>query len=101
VPAILYLDYPKKDGTTLREHYIQLKQWEWIEAKTPEIPFGGEHLWGWFWDIVGGKGEEGFWSCLQAWSEMTGIKPSMWEVDVLQRLHGEYQKEVGKRMREK
>jgi hypothetical protein len=32
---------------------------------------------------------------------MTGIRPSMWEVDVLQKLHGEYQKEIGSKMREK
>ena len=100
-PAI-DLDYPRKDGTTLRQHYTQLQQWDWIDAKTPEIPPGGEYLWGWFWDIIGGKGaEEGFWSCLRAWSSMVGVRPTMWEVDVLQRLHGEYQKVMGQKMREK
>lgn len=52
---ILDLDYPKKDGSTLRQHYMQLKRWDWLESKTPTIPPGGEQLWEWFWDIVGGK----------------------------------------------
>ena len=86
----------------MRQHYEQLKQWDWIEAKTPEIPFGGEYLWEWHWDIIGGKGgEEGFWTCLKAWSEMTGTRPTNWEVDVLRKLHGEYQKIMGQKMREK
>ena len=96
------LDYPKKDGTTLREHYTQLKQWDWIADKSPILPAGGEYLWSWFWDIVGGKGgEEGFWVCLRAWSDMSNIRPTMWEVDVLQQLHSEYQKQVGIKMRVK
>ena len=87
---------------TLRKHYEQLKRWDWIDDKSPEIPPGGEYLWGWFWDVVGGKGpEEGFWVCLKAWSDMTNIRPSMWEVAVLQRLHNEYQKQVSTKLREK
>ena len=86
----------------MREHYTQLKRWDWIEDKTPEIPPGGEYLWAWFWEIIGGKGaEEGFWSCLRAWSDIAGVRPSMWEVDVLQQLHGEYQRVMGIKMREK
>jgi hypothetical protein len=102
IKPILYLDYPRKDGSTLRQHYTQIKQWDWIEENSPNIPIGGEYLWEWFWEIIGGKGgEEGFWSCLRAWSEMTKIRPTMWEVDALQRLHREYSKEVGLKMREK
>ena len=96
------LDYPRKDGTTLRQHYTQLNRWDWIENKTPTIPPGGEYLWEWFWDIIGGKGaEEGFWVCLRAWSEMANIRPSMWEVDTLHRLFGEYQKQVNRKLQEK
>lgn len=96
------MDYPRKDGTTLRQHYVQLGKFDWIEEKTPEIPPEGDYLWGWFWDIIGGKGsEEGLWSCLRAWSEMTRISLSMWEVEVIKRLHNEYQHEISKKMREK
>jgi hypothetical protein len=98
----LELDYPDKNGVTKRQHYTQLGRHDWIEDKTPDIPPAGAILWSQFWDIVGGKGsEEGFWVCLRAWSDMAGIRPTMWEVDVLQKLHNEYQKEVGKKMREK
>jgi len=102
IKLALDLDYPDKNGVTKRQHYTQLGQQDWIDAKTPEIPPGGEYLWGWHWDIIGGKGaEEGFWVCLQAWSDMTNLRPSMWEVDVLQKLHGEYQKQMGIKLKEK
>jgi hypothetical protein len=103
VKPVLDLDFPnKKDGSTLRQHLTQLKRWDWIEEKSPKVPPGGAHLWEWFWEIVGGRGpEEGFWVCLRAWSEMTGIKPSMWEVDVLRKLNSEYMSEMSRLMKEK
>ena len=102
IKPALDLDYPDKNGVTKRQHFTQLQQWDWIEAKIPIIPTGGEYLWEWFWDITGGKGsEEGFWSCLRAWSDMTRTRPSMWEVDVLHKLHNEYSKVMNQKMREK
>ena len=99
---VIDLDYPRKDGTTLRQHYEQLQRWDWIEDKTPEILPEGSYLWEWFWDIVGGKGaEEGFWNCLRSWSEMTKLRPTMWEVETLRGIYGEYQKAVSIKMREK
>lgn len=98
------LSWPDKKGFTRREH---LERWaemsgKWPEAlEPPEVPFGAERLWDWFWQIVGGKGgDEGFWVCLRAWSEMAGIRPSMWEVRVLRQMYSEYQRVVNAKMRE-
>jgi hypothetical protein len=101
----LDLDYPRKDGSTLRAHYQsfceQTGVWD-PRLDPPHIPEEVNYLWEWFWDIVGGKGtEEGFWSCLRAWSEMTTFRPTMWEVETLRSLHGEYQKVMSVKMRER
>lgn len=99
------LGWPGKDGATRREHLEsyarQSGRWP-RQLDPPDVPFGAEHLWDWFWQIIGGKGaEEGFWVCLRAWSEMSGVRPSMWEVGILRRMHAEYQKAVDAKMREK
>jgi len=101
VKPTIDLDYPRKDGTTLRKHLTQLKKWDLIEEASPVVPSMAEHLWEWFWDVISGKGgEEGFWMSLKAWSEMTGTKPTVWEVGVLQQLHGEYQRQISAKLRE-
>lgn len=99
----LDLDFPRpKDGSTMRQHYEQLGEWDRIEELSPEVPPGGEHIWEWFWDIVSGKGaEEGFWSCLRCWAEMTGERPSPWETEVLARMNMEFQRIVSAKIKEK
>ncbi len=102
-PAI-DLDYPGKDGTTLREHLQsycrQAKTWD-DRLDPPDLPQELIHLWQWFWEVVGGMGESGFWLALDAWRRNTGNELESWEADVMAQLHAEYQKAISAKMREK
>lgn len=98
------LDYPRKDGSTLRQHLDNYVKQSGIWDKRldpPDLPRELLHLWGWFWDIVGGMGEGGFWVALDAWARRTGNDLSPWEAEVIGQLHNEYQKAMGIKMREK
>lgn len=94
------LDFPRKDGSTLRQHYLQLGRMDLVKAAEPKIPLEGEYLWEWFWDLVSGKAEEGFWVCLRSWSEMTGIRPSVWETRMLATMNMEFQKIMSAKIKE-
>jgi len=97
------LDYPKKDGSTLREHLLsysrQTGQWD-KRLNPPDIPERFIHLWEWFWQIIEGKGDQGFWVTLQAWQETAGYRLSKWEVDLLRQMNREFDKAVSKKTRE-
>jgi hypothetical protein len=99
IEPVMALDYPKNDGTTRRQHLVQLKWWDVIDNETPDIPESFCYLWEWFWQVIGGKGDDGWWTAVQAWSTMTGTEPTIWEARVMGRLHDAYQKAVSKRMK--
>jgi hypothetical protein len=102
-PAI-DLDYPRKDGTTLREHLKsyckQSGEWDG-RLDPPDLPFELAYLWQWFWDVAGGMGEGGFWLALDAWARRTGKEIDPWEAEVMGQLHAAYQTAVGAKVREK
>ena len=98
------LDYQRKDGTTLREH---LKSWcrqsgKWDERlNPPDIPQQVAYLWDWFWQIMGGRGESGFWMAVEAWCQLTSTRLAVWEVEALGRMHSEYERAMSKKIKEK
>jgi hypothetical protein len=98
------LDYPRKDGSTLREH---LQSWsrqsgKWDERLNPPvIPERMAYLWEWFWQIIEGRGDQGFWVTLEAWKQATGNELTWVEVDTLRQMATEYDKAVGKKIKEK
>ena len=98
------LDYPSKDGTTLRDHLKnyckQSKTWD-DRLNPPDILPELAHIWGWFWEVLGGMGESGFWVALDAWARRTGTELSSWESEVMSQLHTEYQRFISKKMRER
>ena len=78
---------------------MQVHQWDTITRETPEIPLPLQHVWEWFWDVVSGKGEDGWWTSLQAWSAMTGVVPSLWESRLMGKLHEAYNKAVSDKVK--
>ena len=98
------LDYPGKDGTTLRDHLLNIsrqpKGWYDDRLNPPELPYELLYLWGWFWDVVGGMGDSGFWPTLDAWARRTGNDPDPWEAELMGQMHSEYQKAVAMKSRE-
>jgi len=73
----------------------------WDERLTPpEIPERWHYIWKWFWQIIGGKGEQGFWVTLQAWESTTRNRLTMFEVDQLWQMNTEYENAMHKRLRE-
>lgn len=50
-----------------------------------EIPFAGEFLWSWFWELHQGRGNNGFgpnplsWTEMEAWSQITKIQLTPFE----------------------
>lgn len=58
------------------------------ELDSPELPPAVAHVWGWFKSLHtrrgGSMGPEPLsWRELHAWSAMTGIRPSSWELEAL------------------
>ncbi len=103
VDTVVELDYPRKDGTTLREH---LESWSKQSGKQdprldpPRIPGVLSYLWGWFWDIIQGKGDAGWWVTLQAWQQATGNTLTGTEAEILRMIYQKYDKAVFKKLKE-
>ena len=81
---------PGADGTTRRDHIEQFckqtgktpEELGLVEDEaddTPEVPEGGEYLWGWFQELSSGRGNKGFgpiaipWSDIDAWARIAGV----------------------------
>ena len=77
-----------EDGVTLREKA------EFLGKPTtgPAIPTPLEHVWAWFQDLNRGRGGNGFganplsWADIKAWMDLTGARPSPWEISLLKNL---------------
>jgi len=58
----------------------------------PECPWQFQHIWRWFFEVLNGCPSTGMgpvtigWRDLQAWCEMTGERPELWETKLLMRL---------------
>ena len=83
-------------GQTLRAHllsvYRQTKKLPEKLAKAPRLPDAVKHVWEWFKDLSDARSSNGFgsnpigYSGIKDWSEMTGEKPTPWEVKLLIKL---------------
>lgn len=88
-------------GVTLRENLEQVVKATQGKVRPPELdppecPHELLHLWEWFADLSGARPHTGFgpgplpFSEIQAWANLTGHRPTPWEVGVLKRLDGVY-----------
>ena len=94
------------DGSALRDHIDQLcrqtgKSPEELglapeEAQEPEVPFAGEHLWAWFWEVSEARASNGFcllplsWVDIEAWARLTATPLSPYEALTLRRMDAAY-----------
>lgn len=100
---MIELDYPKKDGTTWREHLEQLEKYvgrPQIEESEP--PKGVEYVFKWFFSLNRCRGSNGFallplgYSELQAWSRLTRTELAPWEAEALIAMDETYRATVAK-----
>jgi hypothetical protein len=98
--ATLKLNWPDKNGVTLREHYEQAGWWEKLEA--PEIPEAGTQVWNWYWELDGARGHSGSGTLpisfgdIKDWIELNGANPTPGEIGIIRRLDSEYMSFVNK-----
>jgi len=86
------LHYPDEDGTTKFDRLSHLEN-ATGKPHLPEIliPVDVQYLWDWFMDLNNAR-QSGFgispisYMELQAWAHMTGVQPTIWEVQVLKRI---------------
>ena len=94
------------DGSALRDHIEQLcrqtgKSPEELglapeEVQEPEVPFAGEHLWAWFWEVAEARTSNGFcllplsWADIEAWARLTATPLSPYEALTLRRMDAAY-----------
>lgn len=87
------------DGATLREHYAVLAARRGRmpdEAVAPEVPEAALYLWQWFGELARGRGGSGFgpnpisWQDIRAWGDLTGIEPTVFEVECLMAIDQAY-----------
>lgn len=102
----MWWDYPiGDDGTTLRQHFQSVKTqggFETAEAPPPEpwVPWFGEEIWLWFWELRNGMGGNGFsanvisYQELKAWMDCTGIKPPSYAIRAIREMDVEYHQTV-------
>ena len=87
------LEAPCKDGTTLRHHLSQAESATGQQiVEEPEPPEDAVHLWAWFWELDGARGEGMSgplalsFPDLDAWARLTGSAPEPWEVRALRKM---------------
>lgn len=94
--ALVELDMPRKNGTTLRGHLEQVERATGRrQIEHPEIPLEGMHLWEWFWELnqgrSGGFGPEPLpFAEIEAWSRLSRTSLTVWEVGALKRMDRAY-----------
>ena len=85
-----------KGGGTKREHLERIEK-QTGRQQIPEfgIPFEGEHLWSWFWDLSKRRGS-GFgasfisYTEIKSWLEVTGLTVYPWEIDIITQMDAAY-----------
>ncbi|MEJ8571225.1 phage tail assembly chaperone [Microbaculum marinum] len=95
--ARIRLDRPRDDGTTLRDHLVSYwrqtgdKPGELLE---PDIPPAGQHIWVWFWELLGVKGPGPLsLGDVKTWSDLMQRDIQPWEVVCLFRMDAERMKQ--------
>jgi hypothetical protein len=86
------------EGTSTKgAHLRQVQKHKGIDlVSNEECPKELEHVWSWFLELCSGRANTGFgpapisFSEVKAWSEMTGVTPTPWEVTLLKRLDSFY-----------
>lgn len=98
-------DSPDKDGTTLRQHVDKLKAQN-IDMdvsgypERPKVPYGGEYVWDLFWNLRNGVEGNGFspspisYQEIQAFSQLTGITLSRFDIDAVRYMDAKYMERV-------
>lgn len=95
------------DGASQRDHILEacrqlgktpeelgLAPEEAVEE--PEVPFAGECLWTWFWEVSGARTSNGFcllplsWADIEAWARLTATSLSPYEALTLRRMDAAY-----------
>lgn len=89
---------PGSDGVALRDHIEQICRQtgkspeelgfaaEAAEDEGPDVPEEGAHLWAWFHELCGGRGNNGFgpaaisWSDMEAWARLTATPLTPYDV---------------------
>lgn len=101
----LDLDFPNEDGTTKRQHLLQVLQTapkdssfyreaEEILNKNYELPACFEHIWEWFWELSNARSYDGMsglpnpisFTEIKNWAELKGIVIRDYEVDLIRKL---------------
>lgn len=84
-------------SSTKGAHLRQVQKHKGLDVLPNETcPPSLEHVWSWFLELCGGRGNTGFgpspiaFNEIKAWSELTGTYPSPWEVTLLKRLDSLY-----------
>jgi len=100
------LETPRKDGTTLRQHLSQAEFATGLQIiEEPDPPHDGLHLWSWFWELDGARGEGMSgplaisFSDIDAWARLTRSNPEPWEVQALKKMDAARLDETAKTMK--
>lgn len=91
VAQVVKLDMPRRDGSSLREHFEALREagFEHPLLQQGQIPMGAEAVWSIFWSLNSGRQNHGFgpvrfsWADLRAWSELFGHRFELWELRII------------------
>lgn len=85
------------------EHVAETTGHRPAELDGPELPPACAHVWTWYVALDRARGSNGFavnpigWCDVQAWAELTGNRPTPWEVESIMALDLAYRAEIGKR----
>lgn len=98
------LDGPKKDGSTLRDHYKHVERHTGKQMfDEPIPPQESAHIWEWFWELnpsrsSGAMGDPGAltFSEIDAWARLTLATPEHWEVMAIKQMDTAFLTAYGK-----
>jgi hypothetical protein len=100
VRAALELDFPGKDGTTVRDHLLQVYEqtgrWD-DRLDLVDVPDEGEALWRWFWEIR--RDQTVTLSEVEAFGRLNRLRLSPWEVGTILAMDAEILAYVATRAR--
>lgn len=85
------MDYPRKDGTALREHLLQVfhQTGRWDDRlDMVQVPVEGEHLWKWYWEIR--RDQAISLAEIEAFCRLNSLRLSPWEVGTLREMDAEF-----------
>lgn len=103
------MDWPDKDGVTLRKRLKHVAKHGIRDERLddePEIPDAAVDLWGWFWELDGGR-QSGMsqnpllWSEIESWGRQMRARLTPWELSVIRAMDRAYLNVAAEMSREK